>query len=399
MDEVFFREWEARAPGWRRDLGRARALTRLLDLPDVPVLTVVGSKGKGTAAAHATAALVAAGLTVVTVTSPGLRSDRERIRVNGTAIAGLAGLGETLAAAIARLGPPRDGYLSPSGLFTVAGMLHAREVGADAVVLEAGMGGASDEVSLFPATVVGVTEIFAEHLGVLGDTVPEIAREKIGVVAPSTRAVVSLPQSPHVRAAFAAAGTPPAGSSGPGTAGAGPSVTYTACAGTFSERNSCLGRAAGLRLLAELGLPEPGPLPEVRLPGRMSVHPLGGDAEVVADCAITRAGVAAALEAAGDVDHVLLCLPDHKDVAGAVAELDGRVPVTFVRLPYPHLRFTHPLPESWPVVDAAALTAAGVRGLGRRVLALGTVYFIGRVLDLAGADTDHLFPPPSAGGS
>ncbi len=40
------------------------------------------------------------------------------------------------------------------------------------------MGGASDEVSLYPAEVVAVTEIFAEHIGVLGDTVAEIAREK-----------------------------------------------------------------------------------------------------------------------------------------------------------------------------------------------------------------------------
>ena len=37
-------------------------------------------------------------------------------------------------------------------------------------MLEAGRGGRSDEVSLFPPTVAALTPIFAEHVGVLGDT-------------------------------------------------------------------------------------------------------------------------------------------------------------------------------------------------------------------------------------
>ena len=87
---------------------------------------------------------------------------------------------------------------------------------------------------------------------------------------------------------------------------------------------------------------------------------------------------------------MLICLPDHKDVQGAISELAG-LPVTFVRLPDEHLRFTHPLPAGWAVIDTAQLTREFVAGLGRRVIALGTVYFAGRVLDLVDADTDRLF--------
>lgn len=61
--------------------------------------------------------------------------------------------------------------------------------------------------------------------------------------------------------------------------------------------------------------------------------------------------------------------------------------MTYVRLPHDHLRFTRPLPAGWRVLDSGALTAESVGGLGRRVAAFGTVYFIGLVLDLV--DSKH----------
>src|SRR5690606_1949600 len=150
-DQVCFQEWDARAPGERRCLARARALLHAagLDSPGPPVLTVVGSKGKGTAAVYASAYLCAAGQRVVTLTSPSLGPTTERIRVDGAPVdnATLAGLGAKLEA----LRPARTagtGYLSPSGMFLLAALAHARDVGADTVVLEAGRGGRSDEVSL-----------------------------------------------------------------------------------------------------------------------------------------------------------------------------------------------------------------------------------------------------------
>ncbi|NEA21879.1 hypothetical protein G3I70_05105, partial [Actinomadura bangladeshensis] len=201
--DVFFREWEHRAPGETRDVGRARTLAGALGVltPDAPVLTVVGSKGKGTTATYASAFLAAAGRRVCTVTSPGLRTNRDRIRIDGRAVSEteLASLADALDEAIGTLPPPSDGYLSPSGLFLIAGLLHARQVGADVLVLEAGMGGRSDEVALFPPDVAAITPVFLEHVGVLGDTEAEIAREKFGVAGPGT-VVLSAPQSPPVAA-------------------------------------------------------------------------------------------------------------------------------------------------------------------------------------------------------
>ncbi|MEU5884483.1 hypothetical protein [Spirillospora sp. NPDC047279] len=403
-DGVFFREWAAREPGETRGLARARDLAARLGLLhlDLPLLTVVGSKGKGTAATYASAYLVAAGQRVCTVTSPGLRSNRDRVRLDGESIseAGLRSLARTLDEAMSGLPPRTDGYLSPVGLFTLAGALHARETGADVLVLEAGMGGRSDEVSLFSPAVVAVTPIFAEHVGVLGDTPAEIAADKAGVITDETMFVVSAPQAPDVAAVLDGA-----------TAEAGRAkISYAPCSGATADllpaglgRGSAeLGCAAALRLLEAYGLEWPEAerlrpvLGSLILPGRLSWHRFGGT-ELLADSAIDGTGVAAALDAArarwGSIDHVLVCLPDHKDLDGAITALGG-LPVTSVRLPYDHLRFERPLPPAWDTVESADLSPESIGALGARVVALGTVYFTGLVLDAIGAETERLFTAP-----
>lgn len=393
----FYEEWSRRGPGARRGLRRAALLAETLGVTPlgVPVLTVVGSKGKGTAATYASAWLAAAGCRVVTVTSPGLRTDAERIRVDGVAVSEdeLAGLGRRLRTAAAPL-PPADGYLSPSGLFTLAGLLHARSVGADAIVLEAGMGGISDEVSLFPPSVVAITEVFDEHLGVLGDTPAEIAADKAGVVAEATSTVVSLPQSPAVAAAIDATVTARIGH-GVETIDVTESPVALPLSG-LNRPNALLGCAAAQRLVGAMGLPAPAGdrlarvLSSVRLPGRTSWHALSGITLLV-DSAINRAGTAAVLAEAyrrwDRIDHVLVCLPDHKDVPGVLAELDG-LPVTRVRMPdRESLRFA----RTPGAIDAAGLTRERLAALGERVLVLGTVYFTGRILEVIDAPTERLF--------
>jgi dihydrofolate synthase/folylpolyglutamate synthase len=428
---VFWAEWDGRAPGETRSLDRARLLVTALGFEDPgrPVLTVVGSKGKGTAATYASAYLVAAGLQVVMVTSPDLRGPRDRIRLDGQAVSerDLASLAERLDAGRRTLphrpstgSPPRKddgptggeaglagGYLSPSGLFLIAGVLYAKVVDADVIVLEAGMGGASDEVSLFPPTVVAITPVFGEHLGVLGDTSAEIATDKAGVVAPITRAVLSAPQDSQVEAVIQArvgAGTDgPVGVEvvEPGTSGLPAHLLPPG----LGRSNAELGCVAARRLLDAIGRQAPpdgrlsGVLASVAVPGRGSWHDVPGTtSRIFADAAINRAGIAAALAEVSrhwtEIDRVLLCLPDHKDLAGAIAEL-AAVPVTFVRLTGDaRLRFTHALPPGWEVLDIGDVDREFLAARGPRLVALGTGYFIARILDLVGADTDRLFLPP-----
>ncbi|MFL6054143.1 MAG: hypothetical protein ACJ72W_14670 [Actinoallomurus sp.] len=406
--DAFFAEWDRRGPGAKRSIERAGLLVHALSAgtAGTPLLTVVGSKGKGTAATYASAVLAAAGCRVVTVTSPALREERERIRVDGAAISetDLAGLGGHIREAIGSL-PERhsgEGYLSPSGLFTIAGVLHARAVGADVIVLEAGMGGVSDEVSLFAPDVVGLTEVFAEHVGVLGGSPAEIAANKAGVTAATTSAVVSLPQSSPVTEAIASTVAYRTGGSVKpeviGTTGTPVGLMPTG----HGRRNAELGRVAAERLLDVTGRSRPSQdrlnrvLSSVRLPGRLSRHRVPGTGTtLLIDSAIDRSGAATALtEAYGRwdrIDHVLVCLPDHKDVSGVVAGL-ADLPVTYIRMPrYRHLRFTHPVPAHWTIMDDTELSREHLASLGEQVLALGTVYFIGRLLELAASETERLF--------
>ncbi|MCO6008991.1 hypothetical protein NE236_28855 [Actinoallomurus purpureus] len=405
---VFFTEWDRRGAGARRSIERARLLVRALDVKNtgIPLLTVVGSKGKGTAATYASAVLAAAGCRVVTVTSPALREDRERIRVDGAAISHgeLARLGGCLREAIGSLPPRRsgDGYLSPSGLFMIAGVLFARAVGADVIVLEAGMGGVSDEVSLFPPEVVAITEVFAEHVGVLGDSPAEIAANKAGVVTATTCTVVSVPQSASVNEAIVATVADRTGGRVKPEAAGPCGLPEDLLPTGHGRRNAELGCAAADRLLDAVGRRRPSPdrlnrvLSSVRLPGRLSWHRPAGVA-VLVDSAIDRSGAATALAEAyrrwDRIDHVVVGLPDHKDVPGFISELAG-LPVTYVRMPgHPHLSFTHAVPGHWTVIDDTELTRERLASLGERIVALGTVYFTGRLLNLLDADTERLFEP------
>lgn len=409
--DPFFAEWSARAPGQRRSLKRAAALLQELglDRPRVPVLGVVGSKGKGTTATYASAALSAAAVGNVLVTGPSFRSYRERVRHDGTSVSEeeLAGLASELDRARLSLPPVEEfgGYLAPSGMFLLAGLLHARNTGARVCVLEAGMGGHRDELRLIGPQVVAMGKVFGEHLGVLGDTVPEIAREKALVAGVHTQALVSLPQTSEVEDAVGDALAEATGdvvraeTVDPDTEGVWPPPDLRPPG--LSAASGVLGVAAADRMLGLMGrqsAPEDRlirVLGGVRLPARLSRHAVPGHTgEIIVDSAINGEGVAAALAHArglwGGVDHVLLCLPDHKDVAGAEQALAG-IPVTAVRLPEAHLRFDHALPSQWSRIDADAVTPGSIAALGDRVLALGTVYFTGRVLEAVEAVTDTLF--------
>lgn len=373
-DEPFFREWSQRAAGDGRSLARAGLLAERLGLAvgDLHPLVVVGSKGKGTAATYAAAALRDAGLTVGLITSPGYRSHRERIRYDGVSIGAseFDDLAREVGQALHGLPARTGGYLSPTGAFTIAGLTWLTRRGCEALVVEAGMGGASDESSLTRPAVVGITPIFEEHLGVLGDDVAAVARDKAGMIGPSTRAVVSAPQDPVVAGIIAAAGAPI-------------SVVDPADEPGLDKLPTPLLRVnaqVGLRAAAAY-LGRPVDVPDVHLPGRLSVHHAAGRTWVV-DSAISPTGVRTALDwcrrTLGEPTTVLLSIPDAKDLPACRAALD--TDVTLVRATNPHLSY----PTATPTLADAPIE-------GDLVLALGTISFIGDVLTLLDVDLTRLF--------
>ena len=399
VDEPFFRERLCgRKHGANRSKLRAQAFLEVLlgsqyvslKRDPVPLVVVVGSKGKGTAAAYASAVLAAAGLRVGTLTSPGFRSHRERIRVDGRSLtpAEFSALAMTINETLGRYGPnlPHDGYLSPTGLFTMAGIFHFLNIGCDVWVFEEGMGGKSDEVSLLSPRVVAVTRIFEEHVGILGGNIQEIAEDKLGVVTEQTTRVVTLQgQDPAAMEVISSV----AKNRIQAVDGQRlPALTWPPGLGM---QNGQLGYIAGMELIRHLGVARPGRgsatrlLGNLQLPGRLSVH-YEGNRTWILDCAINRVGLETAIQWVsaryGRPDDVLVSLPDTKSPLGIDDALSG-LRVTKVKARASHLCY-----EGWgagsPYLDGVVQVE-----LGPVVLAVGTVSFIAEVLEFLGAPVDE----------
>lgn len=159
----------------------------------VPAIHIAGSKGKGSTAAMITSILAAAGHTVGLYTSPSLHAARERIRVGLEPIAE-----DTFADLVDELWPHVVG-VSESGeagkvsyfeIMTAMAWVHFAAIGADFQVIEVGLGGRLDATNLLNPLVSVITPIGLDHVAVLGNTIPEIAAEKGGIIKPDTPVVI-----------------------------------------------------------------------------------------------------------------------------------------------------------------------------------------------------------------
>jgi dihydrofolate synthase/folylpolyglutamate synthase len=376
-----------------------------------PVLVVVGSKGKGTAAVHAAATLSAAHIAagravhVGLVTSPGLRTNRERMRFDGLAISDdeYEQVARSLARARASVAQRDDGYLSPTGAFTIAGASWAVNQGADVLVLEEGLGGRSDEVSLFDPQVVAVTKVFYEHGDQLGPTLDDVARDLLGVVGPNTSTIVTVEQDGEVSsiieetaATFSAelvVVTPGSPTTVPG--GLDPITRLNAAAGEAAGR--ALASVLSWRIEDEQARAT---LAGVRVPGRLSRHQVG-DVDVMVDGAISPDGVAAAVAAYlrwhGRLDAVVASFPDTKDAEACFAELRGFQRVIPARADS-YLTFTKAEALHDNVLDARAALALGLetaRAMSGGCLMVGTQSYVGMALDMLNAETETAYVPPA----
>src|SRR6202166_5144378 len=166
--------------GWRR--------------PEVPVITVAGTNGKGSVSGYCATIIAAAGYRVGTFTSPHLRDYRERIRIHdrlGSAAELVSGF-ERIEAARAEVG------LTFFEFNTVAALLVFEAAQLDAWVLEIGMGGRLDAVNVVDPDVAVVVSIGFDHQEYLGATIEAIAREKAGIFRQGRPAVLGSRDMPSV---------------------------------------------------------------------------------------------------------------------------------------------------------------------------------------------------------
>lgn len=160
-------------------------LTRLLEtlgnperrLP--PVIHLAGTNGKGSTQAMIRAGLEADGLRVHAYTSPHLARFHERIRLAGELISEPA-----LMALLDECEAANGGEsITFFEVTTAAAMLAFARTPADFTLLEVGLGGRLDATNVIDAPALTIiTPVSIDHQQYLGETLPEIAGEKAGIL-------------------------------------------------------------------------------------------------------------------------------------------------------------------------------------------------------------------------
>ena len=165
---------------FKKDLTNSIALSNELGNPDKKFKTihVGGTNGKGSTSHMLASVLQEAGCKVGLYTSPHLKNFTERIRINGEEIDK-----ESVVT-----------FISENKLFLEAQRLSFFEMTVgmafdyfakqevDIAIIEVGLGGRLDSTNIIAPEVSVITNIGLDHTQFLGETLPEIAFEKAGII-------------------------------------------------------------------------------------------------------------------------------------------------------------------------------------------------------------------------
>jgi dihydrofolate synthase/folylpolyglutamate synthase len=189
-------------PSHKFDLAHVRVLLQALSYPErqFPSVLIAGTNGKGSTAATLSSILQASGLKTGLYTSPHLIRLNERIRVNGSEISD-----DDFACLHSRVGHRAEELVEQGELpwhpsffemMTAIAFEYFADEKVEIAVLEVGMGGRLDATNVVEPRLSVITDISLDHQKFLGNTVAEIAREKVGIIRQGG-VVVTLPQQPE----------------------------------------------------------------------------------------------------------------------------------------------------------------------------------------------------------
>ncbi|MBO3697323.1 folylpolyglutamate synthase/dihydrofolate synthase family protein [Roseivirga sp. E12] len=174
---------------FKKDLSNTIALCEHLGNPQngFKSIHVAGTNGKGSSSHMLASILQASGLKVGLYTSPHLKNFTERIKINGQEISRLSVIEfvESNKAVIETIQP------SFFEMTVAMAFDHFAREKVDIAVIEVGLGGRLDSTNIITPEICLITNIGFDHMEMLGDTLPEIAREKAGVIKEGVPVVVS----------------------------------------------------------------------------------------------------------------------------------------------------------------------------------------------------------------
>lgn len=394
------------------DLGLSRVkavLERLPPMPEVPVITVGGTNGKGSTTAYLESILTQAGYRVGAYTSPHLLTYHERIRISRQ-----KARDEEIVRAFEAVEAARGEIpLTYFEFGTLAAFWHFQRAKVDVMVLEVGMGGRLDAVNVIDSDCAIVTSVDLDHMEFLGPDRETIAHEKAGIYRPNAVAIfgeTSVPRTLKAHAEAIGATLWVAGETFRHTQngtqwtletplGTVNSLPYPALRGSYQLDNAACALAALLVLKARLPVSiqhmREG-LVHINLAGRLQILP--GEPTLILDVAhnphAARALSSSLLHMKGyEKTYVVLGMLQDKDVAGVTACFQAWVSHWFVTgLPGPRGSSGSAIAAEMPACpstvcqspEAALQEALQKAGPKDRIVVMGSFLTVASVLAALG---------------
>ena len=159
----------------------------------IKAIHIAGTNGKGSVTEMIVNVLINEGYTVGKFISPHLIHYNERISVNNNNISNteMEELINTINPAIEKYNSISDVPITLFELETTMAFLYFEQKECDFVVLETGLGGLYDCTNIIKCPLVSIiTSIGYDHMHILGNTLPEIAYQKAGIIKQNSHTVI-----------------------------------------------------------------------------------------------------------------------------------------------------------------------------------------------------------------
>ncbi len=158
---------------------------------ELKTIHIAGTNGKGSITEMIAKVLINAGYTVGKYMSPHLIKYNERISINNKNINDIE-----IEELINKINPKIEEYNSkndtPVTLFeleTTMAFLYFKEKKCDFVILETGLGGLYDCTNICKPIISIISNIGYDHMQILGNTLPEIAVQKAGIIKENSNTI------------------------------------------------------------------------------------------------------------------------------------------------------------------------------------------------------------------
>ena len=151
---------------------------------DLKIIHVTGTNGKGSTVSYMANVLMEAGYNVGTFTSPYIECFNERIQINKSYIPDNKVLEYTNYIISKYENIPYDKQPSFFAIITLMAFMYFKEMNVDYAIIEVGIGGLLDDTNVVNPILSLISNVSYAHTDVLGDTIQEIAYNKLGIVKP-----------------------------------------------------------------------------------------------------------------------------------------------------------------------------------------------------------------------